>query len=128
MPFQLLAPALDFADVLKINDDEVAALVNVGSEKTNLNIVRAGIPLYTKDVPIGAGSLVEAVAKQLEKLPFYGSFNHRTSDVTVALASGEGHFMGHGGARHSTRDRKRRYRKRNESNENGSNESHGLTC
>lgn len=30
--------------------------------------------------------LVEAAAKQLEKLPFYGSFNHRTSDVTVALA------------------------------------------
>jgi len=48
--------------------------------------------------------------------------------AAVALASGEGHFMGHGGARHSTRDRKRRYRKRNESNENGSNESHGLTC
>jgi type IV pilus assembly protein PilM len=46
------------------SDHEVAALVNVGSEKTNLNIVRAGIPLYTKDVPIGAGSLVEALKRK----------------------------------------------------------------
>ena len=47
-----------------LKDDEVAALVNVGSEKTNLNIVRAGIPLYTKDVPIGAGSLIEALKRK----------------------------------------------------------------
>jgi type IV pilus assembly protein PilM len=47
-----------------LGDDEVAALVNVGSEKTNLNIVRAGIPLYTKDVPIGAGSLIEALKRK----------------------------------------------------------------
>jgi hypothetical protein len=48
--------------------------------------------------------------------------------AAVALASGEGHFLGHGGARHSTSDRKRRDRERHNSNENGSDEGHGLTA
>jgi hypothetical protein len=47
--------------------------------------------------------------------------------AAVAIAGGEGHFVGHGGARHSTRDGKRRYRKGYNSNENGSGEGHGST-
>jgi hypothetical protein len=44
--------------------------------------------------------------------------------AAVAIAGGEGHVVGHGGVRHSTRDRKRRYRKGDKSNENGSDEDH----
>ncbi|MBK3593770.1 MULTISPECIES: aminotransferase [Streptomyces] len=31
--------------------------------------------------------LVEAATRQMNKLPFYGSFNHRTNDVALALAA-----------------------------------------
>jgi hypothetical protein len=48
--------------------------------------------------------------------------------AAVALANGEGQFVGHGGARHSARDRNCRYRKRHNCNENGSDEGHGLTA
>ena len=48
--------------------------------------------------------------------------------AAIALASGDGQFVGHGGARHATCDRKRRYRKGHNSNENGSGEGHGLTA
>jgi hypothetical protein len=48
--------------------------------------------------------------------------------AAVVLPGGEGHFVGHGGARHSTRDRKRRYRKGHNSNKNGSDEGHGSTA
>jgi type IV pilus assembly protein PilM len=48
----------------EFDDHEAVALVNAGAEKTNLNIVRAGIPLYTKDVPIGTASLVEALKRK----------------------------------------------------------------
>jgi hypothetical protein len=47
--------------------------------------------------------------------------------AAVALANSEGHFVGNGVARHSARDRKRRYRKGHNSNENGSDEGHGFT-
>jgi type IV pilus assembly protein PilM len=45
-------------------EHEVAALANVGAEETNLNIVRAGIPLYTKDLALGTSSLIEALKRK----------------------------------------------------------------
>jgi hypothetical protein len=48
--------------------------------------------------------------------------------AATVLPGGEDQVVGHCGARHSTRDRKRRYRKRYNSNENGSDEGHGLTA
>ncbi len=45
-------------------DDEVAALINVGAEETNLNIVRAGAPLYTKDIALGTATLIEALKRK----------------------------------------------------------------
>ncbi len=45
-------------------DDEVAALINVGAEETNLNIVRAGVPLYTKDIPLGTSTLLEGLKRR----------------------------------------------------------------
>jgi type IV pilus assembly protein PilM len=43
--------------------DEATALVNVGAELTNVNIVRGGIPLYTQDLSIGGNSFIESVQK-----------------------------------------------------------------
>lgn len=45
-------------------DDEIAALVNVGAEETNLNLVRAGIPLHTKDLALGTSTLIEALKRK----------------------------------------------------------------
>lgn len=44
--------------------DEIVALVNIGSELTNINIVKDGIPLYTQDLSVGGINFVEAVQRQ----------------------------------------------------------------
>ena len=46
--------------------DEAAALVNVGAELTNVNIVRGGIPLYTQDLSIGGDSFIESIQKRYQ--------------------------------------------------------------
>jgi type IV pilus assembly protein PilM len=46
--------------------DEVAALVNVGAELTNINIIRGGIPLYAQDLSIGGNSFIESVQKRYQ--------------------------------------------------------------
>jgi type IV pilus assembly protein PilM len=43
--------------------DEVVAMVNIGGESTNINIVRNGMPLYTQDVGVGGNSFVDALQK-----------------------------------------------------------------
>ncbi len=46
--------------------EEIVALVNVGAELTNVNIVRGGIPLYTQDLSIGGNSFIESVQKRYQ--------------------------------------------------------------
>jgi type IV pilus assembly protein PilM len=47
----------------ELDEDEVSALINVGAEETNLNIVRAGVPLYTKDLALGTSTLLETLKR-----------------------------------------------------------------
>jgi type IV pilus assembly protein PilM len=55
-------------NVISVNYDfapeEVIALVDVGSELTNINIVRNGAPLYTQDLSVGGVNFVEAVQRR----------------------------------------------------------------
>jgi type IV pilus assembly protein PilM len=44
--------------------DETVALLNVGAEITNLNIVRNQVPHFTKDLSVGANSFVEAIQRR----------------------------------------------------------------
>jgi type IV pilus assembly protein PilM len=44
--------------------DETVALLNIGAEITNLNIVRNQIPHFTKDLSVGANSFVEAIQRR----------------------------------------------------------------
>ncbi len=46
--------------------DTLATLVNVGSEVTNVSIVRGGFPLFTRDFSIGCGQYVEALQRDME--------------------------------------------------------------
>lgn len=43
---------------------ETVALLNIGAEITNLNIVRDSIPHFTKDLSVGANSFVEGIQRR----------------------------------------------------------------
>jgi type IV pilus assembly protein PilM len=46
-------------------EDEVVALVNLGASIMNLNIVRGGVSLFTRDVQMGGSLYTEEIQKQL---------------------------------------------------------------
>jgi len=44
--------------------DEVVALLNIGAEITNVNIVQNQVPHFTKDLSVGANSFVEGIQRR----------------------------------------------------------------
>ena len=44
---------------------EAAALVNLGASLSNVNILNKGIPLFTRDIPMGGNNLSETISKKL---------------------------------------------------------------
>ena len=44
--------------------EEVIAVLNVGSEMTNINIVQGGVPFFTKDLQVGGNTFVEAAQRK----------------------------------------------------------------
>jgi type IV pilus assembly protein PilM len=44
--------------------EEVVAILNIGSEMTNINIVQAGVPYFTKDLQVGGNTFVEAAQRK----------------------------------------------------------------
>jgi type IV pilus assembly protein PilM len=48
------------------SENSLATLVNVGAEVTNVNIVRDGFPLFTRDFAVGCGSYIEALQRDLQ--------------------------------------------------------------
>ena len=47
-----------------LSPEDVVAILNVGSEMTNINIVQGGVPYFTKDLQIGGNTFVEAVQRK----------------------------------------------------------------
>src|SRR6202795_599680 len=45
---------------------QVVALLNVGASVMNINIVRGGIPLFTRDVSVGGNQYTDALQKELD--------------------------------------------------------------
>lgn len=45
---------------------EVVAMVNVGAELTNINLVQGGVPLYTQDLSQGGNGFVETLQKKYQ--------------------------------------------------------------
>jgi type IV pilus assembly protein PilM len=45
--------------------DETTALVNVGASVMNVNIVRGGASLFTRDIPLGGNRYTEAIQREL---------------------------------------------------------------
>jgi len=66
-PLVLDVDAFAVQNVLSLNYDfapeEVVAMVDIGSEISNINIVKNGIPLYTQDLSVGGTNFVDAVQK-----------------------------------------------------------------
>ncbi|MCC6650399.1 MAG: type IV pilus assembly protein PilM [Candidatus Eisenbacteria bacterium] len=44
--------------------EEVVAVLNIGSEMTNINIIQAGVPYFTKDLQVGGNTFTEAVQRK----------------------------------------------------------------
>ena len=44
--------------------DEVVAILNIGAEITNIDITRAGVPYFTKDLQLGGNTFVEAAQRK----------------------------------------------------------------
>ncbi|MCX5801107.1 MAG: type IV pilus assembly protein PilM [Candidatus Eisenbacteria bacterium] len=44
--------------------EDVVALINVGAERTNISIVKDGIPHFTKDLSLGSHTVVEALQRE----------------------------------------------------------------
>ena len=49
----------------EVNPDEVVALVNIGSQVVNINIVAGGIPAFTRDISTGGNVYTEEIQKAL---------------------------------------------------------------
>ena len=47
-------------------DGSLSTLINIGSEVTNINIVRDGFPLFTRDFALGCGTYLEALQRDLQ--------------------------------------------------------------
>lgn len=66
-PVVLDVDAFAVQNVLSLNYDfapeEVVAMVDIGSEISNINIVKNGVPLYTQDLSLGGANFVDAVQK-----------------------------------------------------------------
>ena len=50
-------------------ENDVAVLINIGASMTNLNVVRGGMSIFTRDFTIGGNSITEAIAERLG-IPF----------------------------------------------------------
>jgi type IV pilus assembly protein PilM len=49
----------------RVDPRETAVLINIGAAISNINIVRAGVSLFTRDVTIGGNAYTEEIQKQL---------------------------------------------------------------
>ncbi|RPH80684.1 MAG: type IV pilus assembly protein PilM [Nitrospiraceae bacterium] len=48
-----------------VSQEETTALVNIGASVMNINIVRGGTSLFTRDIPIGGNRYTEAIQREM---------------------------------------------------------------
>ena len=48
-----------------VSDEQVPMVINVGASLMNVNILHSGVPLLTRDVPMGGGMYTSEIKKQL---------------------------------------------------------------
>src|SRR3990172_7332222 len=99
LDYQVLepSPAGDTQEVLlvavkrdKINNyqpdaESTAALLNIGASVMNINIVRGGVPLFTRDVSVGGNQYTDALQKELE-LTFEDAENLKRGQALAGIS------------------------------------------
>jgi len=61
--------------------DEVVAILNIGAEITNINIMQSGVPYFTKDLQVGGNSFIESAQRK---------FNLSQSEAAAAVRGESG--------------------------------------
>src|SRR6266571_5301341 len=61
--------------------DDVVAILNIGAEITNINIMQAGVPYFTKDLQVGGNSFIESAQRK---------FNLSQSEAAAAVRGESG--------------------------------------
>ena len=67
------------------NPDETAALLSIGASVMNINIVRGGVPLFTRDVSVGGNQYTDALQKELE-LTFEDAENLKRGQALAGIS------------------------------------------
>ena len=69
MPIVMDVDAFAIQNMYSINYDEasddITALVNIGASVMNINIMKAGSSMFTRDIPIGGNRYTEAIQREL---------------------------------------------------------------
>lgn len=68
-----------------VEDGSTVALLNIGASVMNINIVRDGIPLFTRDVSVGGNQYTDALQKELE-LTFEDAENLKRGEGVPGVA------------------------------------------
>src|SRR5437667_4729302 len=61
--------------------EEVIAILNIGAEITNINIMQAGVPYFTKDLQVGGNTFIESAQRK---------FNLSQSEAAAAVRGESG--------------------------------------
>src|ERR1017187_10564050 len=64
---------------------QTVALLNIGASVMNINIVRGGIPLFTRDVSVGGNQYTDALQKELD-LSFDDAERLKKGDVIAGVS------------------------------------------
>ena len=65
--------------------DSTDALLNMGASVMNINIVRGGVPLFTRDVSVGGNQYTDALQKELE-LSFEDAENLKRGQAVAGIS------------------------------------------
>ncbi len=65
--------------------DSTDALLNIGASVMNINIVRGGVPLFTRDVSVGGNQYTDALQKELE-LSFEDAENLKRGQALAGIS------------------------------------------
>ncbi|MCL1926741.1 MAG: pilus assembly protein PilM [Syntrophorhabdaceae bacterium] len=60
-----LAVGNAFESTNPVSDEQVPMVVNIGASFMNINVLHAGVPLFTRDVPMGGGMYTSEIQKQM---------------------------------------------------------------
>lgn len=76
-----------------MGQDEVTALVNIGASVMNVNIVRRGASLFTRDIPLGGNRYTEAIQREMGVSYEEAEEIKRGGGGSESLAAPLGHVM-----------------------------------